>query len=68
MSGFGAHYLDNKFTVDYATVGGVIDDGDSCMPAVGACIFEQVMIHSNAPTILFIGIVVLLSILFLISF
>ena len=42
-------------TVGYATVGGVMD-GDSCMPAVGQCIFEQVMspFVLTPPTILFI--------------
>ena len=36
-----SHSLINV-TVDYATVGGVID-GDSCVPAVGQCIFGQDM-------------------------
>ena len=34
--------IEINVTVGYPTVGGVID-GDSCMPAVGPCIFEQVM-------------------------
>ena len=42
-------------TVGYTTVGDAID-GDSCMPAVCSCIFEQVMspFVLIPPTILFI--------------
>ena len=56
----GAHgriIININVTVGYPTVGGVID-GDSCMPAVGPCIFEQVMspFVLIPPTILFIGL------------